>query len=307
MLKEIIDKKEKEIKNNRNYIIGINFTFPIVGCNSNCSYCCQDIASKKPQDIDISKFIKKDFKKVLELAKNEKKNIDLVIIGGELKVLGLENQLKLVNLINELKKDRNIRRVTIVVNDTKLDSPLMKIDDVCYIVHILNWKNKKIDYKLNLYSENESINYGKKSFYKIVITDNDTLEDIKNFLKLNPNLPVNFTYNTRSEKYKDFEYMENFYHELYKLSKNIKSEYEEKNKYDFYDIKHRRYLCRHKLVKNFGFDYNEKEGNYFYKKDIRFCCTGEPYALKLDELKTLDVKKEYFEECCKNCYIYYGF
>lgn len=307
-IKEVIDKKkENVIKKHKEYIISVTFTFPVIGCNANCLYCSQKINKKEIFDLDVTTFIKKDLEKILTIAKKEKKQIDFIIIGGELKALSLENQLKLISLVNELKKNKNIRRIEFVVNDTKLDSPLMKIKNVCYIVHILNWKNKKIDYDLDLYSENESINYGTKSFFKVVITDDDTIEDIKNFLKLNPSLPVNFSYNTQSEKYKDFNYMENFYKQVYKLSKNVKTEHDNNIKFDFYDFKHRRYLCRYKLVKNFGFDYSDNKYDNYYNKHIRFCCNEKPYHIELKKLDTLDVKEEYFHDSCKECGNIYSF
>ena len=270
MIKEIIENKFINVKkNNDKYINIMAIAFPEIGCNANCSYCFQK-GTRVKQNIDIVKEIK-------EITKYLPKSVkEINIMGGELKILSLENQLKLINLINELKKDY---KISLLVNDTKMDSPLMKINDVCYIVHILNWKNRNLldlDKKLNKTNS--------KFIYKIVITDKDTEEEVSKFLEINKEIREKLSFN-----------IDRFSSLSFKKIENSKTNVIDEKQEIFFCAKKREYLsssitkCNDKYFINYCCGDNEYK-EFFSLKELLF------YLRKIKNGKvTIDYKK------CKNC------
>lgn len=183
LTKLIEEKSNYFLKENEKFSIDtLSFEIKDIGCNANCFYCCQEQSKYKINpNINFSKILKQVIQHIPKTVKN------IILLGGELKVLSLENQLKLIELINELKKKYY---TTLLVNDTKLDSPLMRIEGIEFCIHIINWKNK------NLLELNKKLNEINSFFYyKVVITDNDTKEEIDNFLEINKEIRDRITFN----------------------------------------------------------------------------------------------------------------
>ena len=273
----VIEKKYKSINKHKPIIFNeLTLEIQDIGCNANCFYCYQyQTAVIKESKLDAAKILKQVIQHIPETITN------ISILGGELKVLSLENQLKLINLINELKKKYY---TTLLVNDTKLDSPLMRIEGIEFCIHIINWKNKnllELDKKLN---EIDSAFY-----YKVVITDNDTEEEIDNFLDINKEIRDRITFNIDISS-------EN-------INVNIKNFNKVDNsKINSLDIKQEIYFCARKGDINLNINYSNKG------IDLYYCCGGrgrkEFSSLKdllnyLDEIKNKETEIIKYEDCKK--------
>ena len=262
-IEQIIDDSFKKSLLNRNKKVNLSISFPNIGCNGGCSYCCQNQFKHRTgsiKDLDVTEKIKKYLNRFLFLNKDNCLEIENVtILGGELKVLSLENQLKLINLINELKKKYDI---TLLVNDTKLDSPLMRIEGITYNIHILNWKNKnllELDKKLN-----ESASY---FLYKIIITDNDTEEEVTNFLDIN-------------KKIRDRIMPDRDFFSKKKINQLFKENSKAKNRDDILDNKHSIYICKYHRTKDYTISFENKNLVYLF-----YCCNSQ----KIDNFDTLEI------------------
>ena len=275
-LSEVIIENFKDVKSNLKIIKELDLSFLDVPCNGTCSYCIQ----KKPNKKDKFEFYNDFYFPLKQITQHMPKYLErLTILGGELKVLSLENQLKLINLINELKKKYY---TTLLVNDTKLDSPLMRIEGIEFCIHIINWKNKnllELDKKLN---EIDSAFY-----YKVVITDNDTEEEIDNFLDINKEIRDRITFNidisSENVNIKNFNKVDN-------------------SKINSLDIKQEIYFCARKGDINLNINYSNKG------IDLYYCCGGrgrkEFSSLKdllnyLDEIKNKETEIIKYEDCKK--------
>ena len=269
---EEIDNKKKEIDNKKKEIIpyAFEFIFPKIGCNANCSYCFQYQGLEKKyinKDFDIAYAIEKKLNYFERLIKNKNLTVDeLWIMGGELKILSLENQLKLIDLINKLKEKY---KIVLFVNDTKLDSPLMKIEGITYIFHIINWKNK------NILELDKQLNEKSIFLYKIVITDNDTEEEVTNFLDINKEIRDRIDFN-----------LNNFDKKLDTINKFLK--FGKK----FIDFKHCIYKCKNYDTKLLSFSFEDDKT--FFKR-----CCYEPEE-KVNFVKDIDSILEK-ELPCKTC------
>ena len=287
-IEQIIDDSFKKSLLNRNKKVNLSISFPNIGCNGGCSYCCQNQFKHRTgsiKDLDVTEKIKKYLNRFLFLNKDNCLEIENVtILGGELKVLSLENQLKLINLINELKKKYY---TTLLVNDTKLDSPLMRIEGIEFCIHIINWKNKnllELDKKLN---EIDSAFY-----YKVVITDNDTEEEIDNFLDINKEIRDRITFNIEDDRGSgtaNFNKVDN-------------------SKINSLDIKQEIYFCARKGDINLNINYSNKG------IDLYYCCGGrgrKEFSSLKEILKYLDEiskRKEYIDyKECKGCMAFRNF
>ena len=274
-LSEVIIENFKDVKSNLKIIKELDLSFLDVPCNGTCSYCIQ----KKPNKKDKFEFYNDFYFPLKQITQHMPKYLErLTILGGELKVLSLENQLKLINLINELKKKYY---TTLLVNDTKLDSPLMRIEGIEFCIHIINWKNKnllELDKKLN---EINSV-----YMYKVVITDNDTEEEIDNFLDINKEIRDRITFNIEDDRGSgtaNFNKVDN-------------------SKINSLDIKQEIYFCARKGDINLNINYSNKG------IDLYYCCGGrgrkEFSSLKdllnyLDEIKNKETEIIKYEDCKK--------
>lgn len=197
MIKEIIENKFINVtKNITKYSDTLTISFPGIGCNAKCFYCFQ-----KNAPINKNVNIAKELEEMEKFFPRTIKEISLM--GGELKILPLEEQLEIINVVNKLKKKYYI---TILVNDTKLDSQLMKIEDVCYLIHVLDWKNKSL-----LELDKKLCEINSKYYYKIVITTKDTKDEVDNFLSINKNMRERISFNIDyCSEGENFEKIDNF-------------------------------------------------------------------------------------------------
>ena len=255
-IEQIIDDSFKKSLLNRNKKVNLSISFPNIGCNGGCSYCCQGLSRYRTgiiKDLDVSEKIEKCLNRFLFLSKDSGLKVEnITILGGELKILSLKNQFKLITLIDELKKKYDI---TLLVNDTRLDSPLMRIEGITYIIHVLNWKNNnllELDKQLN-----ENTSCTSYFLYKIIITDNDTEGEVTNFLDINKEI------RDRMMPDKDF-FSKKKINQLFK--ENLKT----KNRNDVLDNKHSIYICKYHRTKDYTISFeNQNLVSLFY------CCNSQ--------------------------------
>lgn len=253
--------KEKQIKN---YSIDVNFIFPEIGCNANCSYCFQKGKYKINPNIDIVSLLKNGVEKILSLSRKENRVVNILLMGGELKTLSEEKQIEIVNFFKKIRENEKlVNRIVLFVNDTKLDSPIMNMEFAQYNIHVINWKNKK----LPILSKNK--------FYTIIVTDDITKDDIKKFLKLNSKSEIIFRFDTfsKADKKTQDEMIE-FIDKEKTFNKNFHRKLA-------IDRKQRMYLCRNKETKNYSINFSNGKGI------LDYCCNGH-ISIPLDELKTLE-------------------
>ena len=266
--------KEKEKEKINNYTIDVNFIFPEIGCNANCSYCLQKGKYKINQNIDIIPLLKSSVNKILDLAKKENRIVNILLMGGELKILSDDKQIEIVDFFRKIREtESNVNRIVLFVNDTKLDSPIMNMEFAQYNIHAINWKNKKLP-KLS-----------RNKFYNVIITDDITKKDIEFFLKLNTENEIIFRFDTFSKADKKVQdEMIEFLDKEKTFNKNL-------GRKIAFDRKQRMYLCRNKDNKNYSINFSNGKGI------LDYCCNGH-MTIPLDDLKTLEFPNI---KCPKDC------
>jgi hypothetical protein len=163
------DKKQNE------YAVRVAIEFPDIGCNANCWYCHQHQNLITPNNYNIANEIIDTVDKIVEIAKHTGTNIDLQFLGGEITTLSKDAQEKIAKKIDELIEDDY--PCVIFTNGIIKDAPILNTK-AYYMVHAIEWKNKVLP-KL-----------GNNAEYIIIFTEKDTEDDIKKFMKLNPDIRV---------------------------------------------------------------------------------------------------------------------
>lgn len=250
------DKKQNE------YTVRVAIEFPDIGCNANCWYCHQHQNLITPNNYNIANEIIDTVDKIVEMAKYTGTNIELQFLGGEITTLSKDAQEKIAKKIDELIEDNY--PCVIFTNGIIKDAPILNTK-AYYLIHAIEWKNKVLP-KL-----------GNNAEYIIIFTEKDTEDDIKKFMKLNPDI-------------KGFPFAP---------EKNLKIDtvpiVKRRFNASFKDERHKIYFCRRKTFMGRRSMIVEIRKNG--EKNVYYCCR------KMNKIPFKDLKNFDFPDiiCPKKC------
>lgn len=257
------------VQNKHNdYEIDVTFMMSEVGCNGNCWYCSQHQNGYKKIDFDLIGRLKQCVDKVKQLSIKENRKVNFIFIGGELTTLENDLQNQMVDIIKSCINE-NIHCV-IFSNGKLKDTPIMKINEAHYVIHEYDWVGKKLE------------TLPQNMQYVIIVSDKETIEDVKTFKSLNKDKEIIFRLENETKASDD---------EKKRLIKIFGMEYDKAR-----DLRHRAFLCRNKKLRNYTIDIKKDENILYY------CCACK-FKFNFDSIDSLEMKMPSCPKSCTNGFL----